>query len=191
MNDLEKAIEIYQNGLSIGLDTILIVVSKQMNNEALKNPSLLHLINYADLIVERLESEAISEMDSVKETIFHCLYDHVLMKWVTRRFNSSYIQQQFHHLISIRQVTSYVESHQNRYKIREKEYKILHHNYYVIENKIHSGLQLRYSRKICNRISNSLMVVMYYLKLISKYHCKMKYDLIQSVVKDFGTKELY
>lgn len=192
MNDIDKAIEYYHdhNGDEMSINFIYVSICLTLEKQSLKNSSLSNMINVADEIIKKFESEYINEMMCVTDIIYRCLYNHIMTFWY-KNLTFLCIVPELHHLISIRQVTSYADIHKNRYKIREIEYNTLHHNYYVIENKINDRLKSRYGDKIRERIINRIMVMMYSLKLISKYHCKLQYDLIQSVVKDFGAKQLY
>lgn len=193
MNDIDKAIEYYHdhNGDTIGFNRIIVEIYNKITESSKSINPLSEMIDTADLIIQRLDEESIYEKNIINDIIYRCLNAHVMNEWYNFGFGTSIIRKEFTDIINIRLVTSYAETQKNRYKIRDKEYSTLHHNYYVIENKINDRLKLRYSDKDRNKIINHISILMYSLKLISKYHCKLQYDLIQSVVKDFGTKQLY
>lgn len=193
LKKLHDAIEVYhdQNGDEDGFNTLISAIYYILIEASRQSNPFSTMKELADVIVEVLASEAIVEMDRINNFIYRCLFNHAIFMSFRTHINDFCASDIVNNLIDIRQVTSYAEYHTNRYKIRESEYKTLHHNYYVIENKINDRLRLQYGDKMCTIISNRLMVLMYSLKLISKFHCNLSYDTIQSVVKDFGNKELY
>ena len=187
---LDDAIRLYEDSeyktASFVTSAIKSILEKSVNGV---NP-MTDLIDTSDLILKQLADEGYED-ELWHDVIYRFLYSHVTTKSLNS-YNNIPIIELYRTMIDIRMVLSYAESnvHVNRYRLRDKNIKNLWYNYYSIENKVFSYLS-KYGDKIRNIITNRMMVTVYNLKLISKYHCNMDYSFIESVVKCFGEERYY
>lgn len=186
---LDEAIELYEksdyNTNAFIVTAITSILDRSVNG---KNP-MSDLIETADAILAQLE-ECGYEDRMWYDIVYQSLYSYVTS--YTYTINTMPVMSLIRSMIDIRMVLSYAESsvHEKRYRLRYAERDTLLYNYYIIENKVFSYFA-RYDNKTRNIITNQIMVMMYNLKRISKYHCNMKYDLIKSVVNGYGNNRYY
>lgn len=186
---LDEAIELYEksdyNTNAFIVTAITSILDRSVNG---KNP-MSDLIETADVILAQLEEYGYEDR-MWYDIVYQSLYSYATS--YTYSVNTMPVMGLIRAMIDIRMVLSYAESsvHEKRYRLRYAERDTLLYNYYIIENKVFSYFA-RYDNKTRNIITNQIMVMMYNLKRISKYHCNMKYDLIKSVVNGYGNNRYY